>query len=152
MKLVETASSDLFSTGYESWSEKIEFAYDFVSKALENTLGSRLVERVEVADGIFRNTYDNGTSITLNYNENPARAGDLEIEPLLRCRGEQMRMKIRTREALQGLAFISPWLIGFLVFTLVPLVRTFWLSLNEVRLRQAGSALFVDFKITRTPS
>lgn len=82
MKLVETASSDLFSTGYENWSEKIEFAYDFVSKALENTLDSRLVERVKVADGLFRNTYDNGTSITLNYNKNPARTGDLEIEPL----------------------------------------------------------------------
>ncbi len=82
MKLVETASSDLFSTEYENWREKIEFAYDFVSKALENTLNSRLVERVEVAAGLFRNTYDNGTSITLNYNENPARAGDLEIEPL----------------------------------------------------------------------
>jgi len=82
MKLVETASSDLFSTEYENWRDKIEFAYDFVSKALENTLNSRLVERVEVADGLFRNTYDNGTSITLNYNENPARAGDLEIEPL----------------------------------------------------------------------
>jgi len=82
MKLVETASSDLFSTEYENWREKIEFAYDFVSKALENTLNSRLVERVEVAAGLFRNTYDNGTSITLNYNENPARVGDLEIEPL----------------------------------------------------------------------
>ncbi|HPE53876.1 sugar ABC transporter permease [Mesotoga prima] len=58
-----------------------------------------------------------------------------------------MRMKIRTREALQGLAFISPWLIGFLVFTLVPLVRTFWLSLNEVRVTASGiRTFFVDFK------
>jgi ABC-type sugar transport system permease subunit len=29
------------------------------------------------------------------------------------------------REALQGLAFISPWLIGFLVFTLIPMLATF---------------------------
>ncbi len=53
-----------------------------------------------------------------------------------------MRMKIRTREALQGLAFISPWLIGFLIFTLVPLVRTFWLSLNEVRVTAGGIRTF----------
>ncbi|HOY27069.1 MAG TPA: sugar ABC transporter permease [Mesotoga sp.] len=58
-----------------------------------------------------------------------------------------MRMKIRTREALQGLAFISPWLIGFLIFTLVPLVRTFWLSLNEVRVTASGiRTFFMDLK------
>jgi len=58
-----------------------------------------------------------------------------------------MRMKIRTREALQGLAFISPWLIGFLIFTLVPLVRTFWLSLNEVRVTAGGiRTFFVELK------
>jgi ABC-type sugar transport system permease subunit len=58
-----------------------------------------------------------------------------------------MRMKIRTREALQGLAFISPWLIGFLIFTLVPLLRTFWLSLNEVRVTASGiRTFFVDLK------
>jgi ABC-type sugar transport system permease subunit len=56
-------------------------------------------------------------------------------------------MKIRTREALQGLAFISPWLIGFLIFTLVPLLRTFWLSLNEVRVTANGiRTFFVDLK------
>ena len=58
-----------------------------------------------------------------------------------------MRMKIRTREALQGLAFVSPWLIGFLIFTLVPLVRTFWLSLNEVRVTASGiRTFFMDLK------
>jgi len=56
-------------------------------------------------------------------------------------------MKIRTREALQGLAFVSPWLIGFLIFTLVPLVRTFWLSLNEVRVTASGiRTFFMDLK------
>jgi len=56
-------------------------------------------------------------------------------------------MKIRTREALQGLAFISPWLTGFLIFTLVPLVRTFWLSLNEVRVTASGiRTFFVELK------
>ena len=58
-----------------------------------------------------------------------------------------MKIKIRTREALQGLAFVSPWLIGFLIFTLVPLVRTFWLSLNEVRVTASGiRTFFMDLK------
>ncbi len=58
-----------------------------------------------------------------------------------------MKIKIRTREALQGLAFVSPWLIGFLIFTLVPLVRTFWLSLNEVRVTASGiRTFFVELK------
>ena len=32
--------------------------------------------------------------------------------------------KIARREALTGYLFISPWLIGFLVFTLLPTVAT----------------------------
>lgn len=35
------------------------------------------------------------------------------------------------REWAQGYAFISLWLIGFLVFTLVPMVYSFYLSLTE---------------------
>lgn len=39
----------------------------------------------------------------------------------------------RAREGLTGLAFVSIWILGFLVFTAVPLVQTFWLSLNDVK-------------------
>lgn len=37
----------------------------------------------------------------------------------------------KRREWLEGYAFISLWLIGFLIFTLIPMVYSFYLSLTE---------------------
>ncbi len=40
-------------------------------------------------------------------------------------------MKHKLRENLTGYLFISPWLIGFLIFTLYPFCRSFYLSLTR---------------------
>src|SRR2546425_2251360 len=37
------------------------------------------------------------------------------------------------RDVLRGLAFISPWLVGFLVFTLYPIVASLYYSFCEYR-------------------
>lgn len=37
-----------------------------------------------------------------------------------------------------GLLFISPWLIGFVVLVLWPLIQSFYFSLNTIRLRPTG--------------
>ncbi len=41
-------------------------------------------------------------------------------------------ISLRTREALYGYGFISLWVIGFLLFALLPLTETFRLSVNRV--------------------
>ena len=38
---------------------------------------------------------------------------------------------MRVREAVEGYLFISPWLVGLLVFTLYPFVSGFWYSLSD---------------------
>jgi len=43
---------------------------------------------------------------------------------------------VQTREALKGYAFISPWLIGFFAFTLLPVVLSFYYSLCSYSLLQ----------------
>ncbi|MCX7653069.1 MAG: sugar ABC transporter permease [Fervidobacterium sp.] len=53
-----------------------------------------------------------------------------------------MKIKLRTREAINGLIFISPWIIGFLLFTLIPLIKTFTFSLNEVKVTAEGVRMF----------
>ncbi len=45
-------------------------------------------------------------------------------------------MKHKFRENLVGYLFISPWLIGFLVFTLYPFCRSFYLSLTRYNIIQ----------------
>lgn len=43
------------------------------------------------------------------------------------------------REALNGLLFISPWLIGFIAFTLIPMIATLGFSFMNLKLTNAAS-------------
>lgn len=43
------------------------------------------------------------------------------------------KFSIRKREAITGLLFVSPWIIGFLVFTLYPICSSLYYSLCEYR-------------------
>ncbi len=47
-------------------------------------------------------------------------------------------MSRKARENLLGYMFISIWIIGFLIFTLIPLIRTFILSFNDVTVTATG--------------
>lgn len=49
-----------------------------------------------------------------------------------------MRIKQKTQKSILGYLFISLWIIGFLLFTLWPLIQTFNLSLNSVRISTQG--------------
>lgn len=48
-------------------------------------------------------------------------------------------------EALTGLAFLSPWILGFLMFTLIPMVLTLLMTFSNFRLVQAEPLRFVGF-------
>lgn len=50
---------------------------------------------------------------------------------------------VARREALQGYLFILPWIIGFLAFTLVPMVATLVMTFLNVTLAQAEPLRFV---------
>ena len=55
-------------------------------------------------------------------------------------------MKKRIKKISPGLLFIAPWLIGFLVLVLWPLMQSFFFSLNNVRIRPTGRAFkFIGF-------
>lgn len=63
----------------------------------------------------------------------------MNIRKLLR--GE---MSHRAREALHGYTFVLIWIVGFLVFTLAPLVETLRYSLNEVTVTATG--IVMDYR------
>jgi oligogalacturonide transport system permease protein len=50
-------------------------------------------------------------------------------------------LKHATREALYGYAFVFVWIIGFALFTVVPLVQTFLYSINQVTVTATGISL-----------
>lgn len=48
--------------------------------------------------------------------------------------GERRRrggLRLGMQETLWGLFFISPWIVGFIIFAFSPIVTSFWLSLNK---------------------
>jgi len=50
-------------------------------------------------------------------------------------------MKHGTREALYGYSFVLIWIVGFAIFTLVPLIQTFYFSMNQVTVTATGIEL-----------
>jgi len=47
-------------------------------------------------------------------------------------------MRHSTREALYGYGFVLVWIIGFAIFTVVPLIQTFFYSMNTVTVTATG--------------
>ena len=59
---------------------------------------------------------------------------NVSVPTPLRGRG----LKYATREALYGYGFVSLWILGFVVFTAVPLAQTLFYSLNQVTVSATG--------------
>ncbi|MFC1465145.1 MAG: carbohydrate ABC transporter permease [Candidatus Brachytrichaceae bacterium NZ_4S206] len=56
------------------------------------------------------------------------------------------RLSLRAREALHGYGFALPWMVGFALFTLLPLIETLRYSLNRVTVTVTGIRLeFVEW-------
>lgn len=57
-----------------------------------------------------------------------------------------MKKKFSLKKINPGILFISPWLIGFVVLVIWPLIQSFYFSLNTIRLRPTGRVyMFVGF-------
>lgn len=55
-------------------------------------------------------------------------------DEIIRPRRRLFQMNMRKREALFGYIFLSPWLIGFLVFLVGPMIASVYLSLTEYKM------------------
>jgi oligogalacturonide transport system permease protein len=51
---------------------------------------------------------------------------------------QRREMKYRTRQAISGYAFVMVWIIGFAVFTFLPLIQTLYYSINQVQVSATG--------------
>ncbi|MBO8139526.1 MAG: sugar ABC transporter permease [Thermosipho sp. (in: Bacteria)] len=57
------------------------------------------------------------------------------------------KLKVKTKRALVGYLFFSPWIIGFLVFTAYPFFYSLYLSFFKVRFTVSGvESTFVGFE------
>ncbi|HEX5590462.1 MAG TPA: sugar ABC transporter permease [Candidatus Limnocylindrales bacterium] len=70
-------------------------------------------------------------------------ASAVPTKPVLRRPGRFARRD--SQERLFGLIFVSPWLIGFVVFSAVPMIASLVLSLTDFDPRQADEIHFIGF-------
>ncbi|HEX7170995.1 MAG TPA: sugar ABC transporter permease [Candidatus Limnocylindria bacterium] len=68
---------------------------------------------------------------------------ELEDPPISRW---ESRFTLARREALWGYLFISPWIIGFLLLTLAPVIATFVFTFLNLRLNQQVPVRFVGIE------
>jgi ABC-type sugar transport system permease subunit len=59
---------------------------------------------------------------------------------------EASRLSLAQRESLWGFLFISPWIIGFLLLTLIPVVATLVFTFLNLRLNQQTPVRFVGLE------
>lgn len=52
-------------------------------------------------------------------------------------------MKAKSRESFAGVLFVSPWIIGFLSFTLYPIIMSFYYSLTDYKV--IGTSRYIGF-------
>jgi ABC-type sugar transport system permease subunit len=51
---------------------------------------------------------------------------------------QMKKMKFKNKRKLSGFLYTTPWLIGFVMFFAVPIVKTIWWSFNEVGVSENG--------------
>ncbi|MBO1005131.1 carbohydrate ABC transporter permease [Pseudogracilibacillus auburnensis] len=58
-----------------------------------------------------------------------------------------MKLSMRARHIVEGYSFIAPWIIGFFFFMAIPLGRSFYYSLNDLKPTKMGlEATYVGLK------
>lgn len=65
--LRNTVLADYPSTKYDDWKDTIINIYNEINSALSPFRGYSLINRTVLADGVVKNTYNNGKSIIINY-------------------------------------------------------------------------------------
>jgi ABC-type sugar transport system permease subunit len=68
-----------------------------------------------------------------------------ERRPEVASRPRQPGLRLSQREAAWALLFISPWIVGFLAFTFIPMIATFIFTFTNVTLDPSIPLRFVGF-------
>ncbi|MCE5171639.1 sugar ABC transporter permease [Paenibacillus profundus] len=59
----------------------------------------------------------------------------------------RIRLTNKRRKALIGLTFVSPWIVGFLIFTMYPMLHSMFLSFHRVKITPTGiKTTYVGFE------
>lgn len=66
--LANSSYSSLYSAVYSDIKDQMIEQYSYVAEALDGVYGTAIKSHEQITDGVFKTTYENGTSIYVNYN------------------------------------------------------------------------------------
>ncbi len=82
-KLIDSpTSSYIYSSIYDVWEEDIINSYKKVINTLKQVSGASFVKRERIDNRVYKNTYDSGKYIVINYSSDPITVSGREIKGL----------------------------------------------------------------------
>lgn len=78
--LVNTDYAGFYGVGYDDWKEDVISTIEFFAP-LKETYGVRISEHKELAEGVYRITYENGIKVYINYNSTNVTVEQVTINP-----------------------------------------------------------------------
>jgi hypothetical protein len=68
--LIDTGSENIFTSRYLDWQTEIQRQYDFLSEALQSTIGQKVIQREVLSLGVIELVYENEAKLYINYSGN----------------------------------------------------------------------------------
>ena len=72
----------LYSAQYEEWIERAASEYAVSIEQLGHTVDKFIVGRRQLAPQVFATTYEDGTTVYVNYGDRPFEESGIRVEPL----------------------------------------------------------------------
>ncbi|ANC78674.1 hypothetical protein ABE65_018475 [Fictibacillus phosphorivorans] len=79
--LAKTASSDVYTSEYSIWKDKILYQYENIKNSLGEVEGEEIVSRTVPQTGIVEVEYSNGKVIVVNYTNATYKSNGTEVKP-----------------------------------------------------------------------
>lgn len=78
-QLMDTDYNDLFGVGFDAWFEDATTEYKNMKEDLSALSALQILRHEEVAEGVYKTTYEGNTSVVVNYNETAVTYGGQQI-------------------------------------------------------------------------
>lgn len=79
-ELISTRMNNLYSADYTLWMDDAIESYKTINSVLSPVSGEYITAHEKLAFGVYKTTYGDKLTVTVNYNDTDARVGDITIE------------------------------------------------------------------------
>ena len=83
--LADTSCSNYYSVSVDEWKEEIVSAYEQLSDFFYEVSDSAIVQHSILSGNVVQVRYENGSSVLINYNDQPVTVGETTIDGMDYC-------------------------------------------------------------------